>query len=259
MYKKELEHSIKAARIAGELIMSYYKKDFAIETKSDNSPVTEADEAADLAIREYLAPKFPTYSFLTEEGVDDLDRLKNSHVFIVDPIDGTRHFINRDGEFTVNIALSVNGEVKVGVIYVPVTEELYYAVKGGGAYRLTSDNIAHKIQVNDKTENLTISCSIHHQHVTEIAFIERNKDIISNTVSLGSTLKAIKIAEGEIEMFYRGSRGTKEWDVAASDIIVTEAGGLFINHDGTKIIYNKQDVNNYNGYLIVNRKENIRQ
>lgn len=259
MYKKELKHSIKAAQIAGELIMTYYNKGFAIETKSDNSPVTEADKAADLAIRDYLASKFPTYSFLTEEGVDDLNRLGNSHVWIVDPIDGTRHFINHDGQFTVNIALAVNSEVKVGVIYVPVTKELYYAIKGHGAYVALGDEPAQKIFVNDKTKNLTIASSVYHQHADEVAFIERNKDIISETIPLGSTLKAVKIAEGKIEMFYRGGPGTKEWDIAASDIIVTEAGGLFINHDGTSFLYNKKDVNNYNGYFIVNRKENIRQ
>lgn len=259
MYKKELEHSINAARIAGELIMSYYNKGFEIETKSDDSPVTEADKAADIAIRDYLAPKFPTYSFLTEEGVDDLDRLNNSHVWIVDPIDGTRHFINHDGQFTVNIALAVNGEVKVGVIYVPVSAELYYATKGGGAYLAKGDEVARKIRVSEKVSNLTIASSIYHQYPAEVDFIARNKDVISNIVPLGSTLKAVKIAEGEIEMFYRGGQGTKEWDIAASDVIVTEAGGLFINHDGTKITYNKKDVNNYNGYFIVNRKENIRQ
>lgn len=259
MFKEELQQSKHAARIAGQIIMSYYDQDFKIETKDDNSPVTIADKEADRAIRMHLAAIFPNYSFLTEEGADDLKRLENSHVWIVDPLDGTKDFINHDDEFTVNIALSVNGVIKVGVVFVPVTNTIYYATENGGAFRQKGEESPVRIYANKKTRNLTISHSRYHQREEETNFIKRNSDIIKNIVTFGSTLKALKIAEGEIEMFYRSGRGTKEWDIAASDLIITEAGGLFINHDETKFIYNKKDVNNYNGYLIVNRKENIRK
>ncbi|OQA78563.1 MAG: 3'(2'),5'-bisphosphate nucleotidase CysQ [Tenericutes bacterium ADurb.Bin239] len=257
-YKKELEAALAAGRIARDIILNVYDGDFDVEIKDDNSPVTIADQMADKAIREYLGPLFPTYAFLTEEGVDNLERLSADYVWIIDPVDGTKDFINRDGEFTVCIALTYKGEVVVGVIVAPVPNEFYYATKGGGAYQLFEDGTTKKLQVNDKTSNLTATHSRHHLKPTDVEYIEKHKDLISNVVIIGSTLKAIAIAKGDIELFYRSGPGTKEWDIAAADLIVTEAGGIFIRPDGKKFIYNKIDVHNRDGYLIVNRKENIR-
>ncbi|MFA7449858.1 MAG: 3'(2'),5'-bisphosphate nucleotidase CysQ [Bacilli bacterium] len=258
MYQKELEAAISASKIASKIIMDIYNQDFAIEVKDDNSPVTIADKTADRAIRSYLGPLFPTYAFLTEEGVDDLTRLKNDYVWIVDPLDGTKDFIHRDDEFTVCIALSYKGEIVVGVIAVPVTGNVYYARIGHGAYELLPNGQTNKLQVSDRVKNITVVASRYHRREREVLYLERNKDLFAKTVTLGSTLKAIAIARGDIELFYRGSAGTKEWDVAAADLIVTEAGGIFIKPDGSKIKYNKKDVRNSEGYIIVNKKENIR-
>ncbi|MDY0214956.1 MAG: 3'(2'),5'-bisphosphate nucleotidase CysQ [Bacilli bacterium] len=257
-YTKELEAAIKAGIIAKDIIMDIYNSSFEVEIKEDNSPVTIADKTADQAIRNYLAPLFPTYHFLTEEGVDNKERLNAEFVWIVDPLDGTKDFIHRDNEFTICIALSRHGKIVVGVIIAPVTGRVYYATENGGAYERLSDGTNIKLQVNNKTSNITIAASRYHKKASETDYIKRNSDLITNIVTLGSTLKAIAIASGEIEMFYRTGRGTKEWDVAAADIIVTEAGGLFLKPDLTKIIYNKEDVHNHDGYIIVNRKENIR-
>lgn len=257
-YILELEAAIKAGLIAKDIILDIYKSSFEVEIKDDNSPVTLADKKADLAVRAHLAPLFPTYHFLTEEGEDNEDRLSAEMVWIIDPLDGTKDFVNRDNEFTVCIALAKNGEVVVGVIVVPVTGEVYYATKGGGAYMITADGKTQKIQVNDKKENITIAVSRYHKRASETDYIKRNSDLIKNNVTLGSTLKAVAIAKGDIELFYRAGAGTKEWDVAAADIIVTEAGGLFLKPDGTTIKYNKKDVHNHAGYIIANRKENIR-
>lgn len=258
MYQKEIEAAITAALIAKEIIMRYYHSTFAVEIKDDASPVTIADQEADQAIRAYLAPLFPSYHFLTEEGVDNLDRLNADYVWIIDPLDGTKDFINRDDEFTTCIALSYKGEIVVGVIVAPVTGRVFFASKNGGSFERLPNGENRRLQVSNKTEKITISASRYHRRPIENEYIERNKDLFANVVTLGSTLKAIAVASGEIEMFYRGSAGTKEWDVAAADIIVTEAGGLFIEPDGSKIRYNKKDVNNHKGYIIVNRKENIR-
>ncbi|MFA5485876.1 MAG: 3'(2'),5'-bisphosphate nucleotidase CysQ [Bacilli bacterium] len=257
-YKKELEAAITAALIAKDIILDIYNTKFEVEIKDDNSPVTTADKNADLAIRAYLAPLFPTYNFLTEEGEDDESRLKAKMVWIIDPLDGTKDFVNRDNEFTVCIALAEEGEVVVGVIVAPVSGEVYYATKGGGAYQRLANGKDIKLQVNDKTSNITIAASRYHKRASETDYIKRNSDLIKNIVTLGSTLKAIAIAKGDIELFYRAGAGTKEWDVAAADIIVTEAGGLFIKPDGSRIKYNKKDVQNRDGYIIANRKENIR-
>lgn len=257
-YKHELEAAIKAGLIAKDIIMDVYRGTFQIEIKDDNSPVTIADQKADAAIRSYLAPLFPTYHFLTEEGVDNLERLNASYVWIVDPLDGTKDFVNRDDEFTVCIALSYLGEIVVGVIVAPVSGRVFFATKGEGSFELLHDGTTKRLHVSDKVKDITISTSRYHRRKSEDEYLERNKDLIKNVVTLGSTLKAIAVASGEIELFYRGSDGTKEWDVAAADLIVSEAGGLFIRPNGSKIIYNKKDVHNRDGYIIANLKENIR-
>lgn len=258
MYKRELEAALVASREASKVIMDVYRGNFAVEMKEDNSPVTIADQKADALIRAYLAPRFPTYHFLTEEGVDDEARLGADYVWIVDPLDGTKDFVNRDDEFTVCIALAYRGEIVVGVIAVPVTGALVYATKGGGSFEILRDGSHQQLHVSPKTKDITVSTSRYHRRQTENDFLERNKDLIGKTVTLGSTLKAIAIARGDIELFYRGSAGTKEWDTAAADLIVTEAGGIFTEPSGAKIIYNKKDVRNLNGYVIANVKENIR-
>lgn len=257
-YKKELEAAISAGLIAKDIIMEIYNSRFDVEIKDDNSPVTLADKKADIAIREYLAPLFPTYHFLTEEGVDSKERLSAEYVWIIDPLDGTKDFVNRDDEFTVCIALSHLGKVVVGVIVVPVSGQVFYATLNGGAFERLKDGSNTPLKVSNRTKDITVVTSRYHKRAQESEYIERNKDIIANVVTLGSTLKAIAIARGDIELFYRAGSGTKEWDVAAADIIVTEAGGLFLKPDGSKITYNKQDVHNYDGYVIVNRKENFR-
>lgn len=258
MYTKQIEAAIKAGLIAKDIIMDIYNTPFNVEVKEDDSPVTIADKRADKAIREYLSPLFPEYHFLTEEGVDNLDRLNADYVWIVDPLDGTKDFVNHDDEFTVCIALSYKGEIVVGVIVVPVTGRVYFASKNGGSFERLANGENRRLKVSDKTADITISASRYHRRQRENDYLERNSDLFTKVVTLGSTLKAIAVADGDIEIFYRGSEGTKEWDVAAADIIVTEAGGLFIEPDGSKIKYNKVDVANRKGYFIVNRKENIR-
>ena len=257
-YKLQLEAAITAGLIAKDIIMEIYNSPFDVEIKDDNSPVTLADKKADLAIRDYLAPLFPTYHFLTEEGVDSKERLSAEYVWIIDPLDGTKDFVNRDDEFTVCIALSYLGKVVVGVIIAPVTGRVYYASEKGGAFERLADGTNVPLKVSNRLTGITVATSRYHNRAEVTIYIERNKDIIANTVTLGSTLKAIAIARGDIELFYRAGSGTKEWDVAAADIIVSEAGGLFIKPNGEKIVYNKEDVHNHDGYVIVNKKENFR-
>ncbi len=258
MYEKELAAALEACRIANKIILDIYHQNFDVEIKDDDSPVTIADKTADAAIRTYLAPLFPDYHFLTEEGVDDLTRLSADYVWIVDPLDGTKDFINRDDEFSVCIALSYKGEIVVGVIGAPVSGDLYFATLKGGAFHLAPNGVTKQIHVSNKTSEITAVASRYHRRKSEDDYFDRNSDLISKVVTIGSTLKAIAVAKGEAELVFRGSPGTKEWDIAASDLIVSEAGGLFLKPNGEKIKYNKSDVRNLDGYIIVNKKENIR-
>lgn len=256
MWEKELEKAIEAGLLAKDKIMEIYNQGFDVEIKSDNSPVTIADKTADKIIKEFLANAFPTHAFLTEESEDDLNRLNNDYVWIVDPVDGTKDFVARDGGFTTNIALSYKHHLVVGVVIVPVTGEIYYASKDNGAFYLL-DGKSTRIHVNDKDEDLTVLCSVFHMNEKEEQLIKKHNDKIKHVEKFGSSLKPCRIAHGLAELTYRMSAGTKEWDTAASQIIVTEAGGVFVEPDGKEITYNREDVYNRKGYVVANKKENI--
>ena len=256
MWEKELQAAIDAGNKARVKIMEIYEKGFDVEIKEDNSPVTIADKTADKIIREHLHKVFPEHAFLTEESEDNEERLSNDYVWIVDPVDGTKDFVARDGGFTTNIALAYKHELVVGVVVVPVTGDIYFASKGNGAYHRVNGKDT-KIHVNDKLEDLTCLMSVFHTNETELRLIEKHSDKIKHVMKYGSSLKPCRIAEGLAEITYRMSAGTKEWDTGACQIIVEEAGGLFVEPDGGKITYNRKDVYNRKGYIVVNRKENI--
>lgn len=256
MFEYQLQKAIEIAHIVRPLIMEIYQSPFAVEIKSDNSPVTLADKLVDQQIRDYFTPLFPDYAFLTEESEDDLKRLNADYVWIVDPIDGTKDFVGKDGEFTVNIALSYKGEIVVGLILAPVTNVLYYATKNQGAFKV-EDGVAKPIHVNDKTEQLTVVVSRYHLKKQEQELIYKHRDKIVKQVTVGASLKACLIAEGKAELSYRFSQGTKEWDIAPAQLIVEEAGGIFVKPDLSRYTYNRIDVYNREGYIIANCKENI--
>lgn len=257
MYGKELNASLQIAKEAMDNIMNYYNHGFHTEMKDDNSPVTEADKTTDLLIKSYLSKLFPTYSFLTEESEDNKERLNNDYVFIIDPLDGTKDFVHKDGEFTCNIGLCYKHEIVMGVVAVPAKNEIYYATKGDGAYKITNDGKTIRLNVSDKTSDLTCLTSVFHSAQVEIETIQKHNDKIAHVIKKGSSLKACEIAEGKAEISYRLTQGTKEWDTAAFTIIVEEAGGYVLKLNGEKIRYNREDVYNREGYVIVNKKENI--
>ena len=258
MFEEELHAMIQIAYQASENIMNFYNGGFHTEMKEDNSPVTEADKTTDVMIREYLHRLFPDYAFLTEESNDDLRRLENDYVFIVDPVDGTKDFIAKDGEFTCNIALAYKHEVVAGVVAAPAKGEYYYASKGNGAFKCKVGEQPQQIHVSDKTKNLTALISVFHFHECEAKMIEKHSNKIIRILKKGSSLKACAIAEGIAEISYRLTNGTKEWDTAAFQIIVEEAGGYVLNLKTKEPIkYNREDVYNRDGYIIVNNLKNI--
>ena len=256
MWEEQLQAAIEAGVKAIEGILQIYNSDFDVEIKEDESPVTLADKNADKVIREHLHAKFPTYAFLTEESEDDPSRLNNDFVWIVDPVDGTKDFVARDGGFTTNIALAYKHEAVVGVVVVPLTGEIYYAAKGMGAF-YQKDGVVTRIHVNDKLDNLTCYRSVFHSKQNEEDMIKKHSDKIKVIEKWGSALKPCRIAQGLGEITYRLSDGTKEWDTAASQVIVEQAGGIFLDTKGNRIMYNREDVYNRIGYVICNRIENF--
>jgi adenylylsulfate kinase len=208
-FERILQVSIDAAVKAGQAIMEIYKKDFEIEYKADQSPLTEADKASNEIIFNALTEDFPSYSVLTEEMADNKSRLDNNLCFIVDPLDGTKEFIKKNGEFTVNIALSYKGKSITGVIYVPAQNKLYYAALDRCAYCCDVDesnaNVAlydpaHCIHVSERTENLIVMESRSHGDTRLAELIEAHKEKIANTINSGSSLKGCLIAEGKADI-----------------------------------------------------------
>mgnify|MGYP000998538876 CR=1 FL=1 len=256
MYETQLKDMIEAAKIAQKVILKVYAEHFKVKIKDDNSPVTLADITADKKIKKYLQKRYPNYGFLTEESKDDESRLNKDYVFIIDPLDGTSDFVAKNNEFTTNIALCYKHEIVVGVVLIPVSNVCYYAIQGQGSYKIENGK-TKRIHVSDKTDKLTCLVSRSHMSDADKVMIEKHKDKITKVEPYGSSLKACKIAEGLAEISYRNSAGTKEWDTAAFDIIVKEAGGLVVKPDGENIKYNRVNVKNLEGYIIVNKKENI--
>jgi len=258
MWEKELEEMKMAALKAEEKILEIYETPFDVETKEDNTPVTEADLAADRIIREYLHACFPNYALLTEESADTKERLTKDYVFIVDPVDGTHEFVKKSGGFSTNIALAYKGEVVAAVINIPAKHKLYSATVGGGTYLEEKGKEKKKCHVSSKIgKDLILLVSVNFYSDREKAFTEKHKELWKEVRPLGASSKFCEIAEGNAELAVRYSSGTKEWDTAAGDLIITEAGGVFVDPKGNRFKYNKEDVYNHDGYIVSNSKENV--
>lgn len=271
MEQKYVMAAIDAALKAGEKILSIYNdptSDFEIERKADNSPLTIADRKAHEVIVSILDDTpFPV---LSEEGkqLDYSVRREWKTLWIVDPLDGTKEFIKRNGEFTVNIALVRNSIPVIGVIYVPVSKELYFAVEGIGAYKCTDiislggDEITLE-QLMRKSEKLPLKKICDHfivvasrSHLTSETgvYIEelKKKHGIIELISSGSSIKICLVAEGKADVYPRFAP-TMEWDTAAGHAIARAAGmELYQAGKEEPLRYNKEDL--LNPWFIVEKK-----
>ncbi len=257
MDKNLLELCKTLALKAGDKIMEIYNTDFEVYNKEDESPLTMADKEANEIIVSKLKEEYPDYAILSEESKDDESRINNDYCFIVDPLDGTKEFVKKNGEFTVNIALAHKGKPVLGVVYAPVLKELYYAFEGNGAYLEKLDkNTVEKISVTNKVADLLMVASKSHSSEKEANLIESNKDKIKECVSKGSSLKGCMVATGEADVYYRFGL-TCEWDTAAMHAVVVEAGGIFRQMDNSEMTYNRKNTLNEKGFYIVNKAENI--
>lgn len=258
MWMEELEAAKTVAVKAGKAIMEIYNAadPIQVEYKGDHSPLTAADKAANKIIVEALTSSFPQYAVLSEEEKDNRERLDNAYCFVVDPLDGTKEFLKRNGQFTVNIALAYEHESVMGVIYVPVTGDLYYAAKGYGAYKKAPDGEIERLSVSDNIElaSLRVAASNSHECAQMNELIEKYQ--FKNLVKMGSSLKGCLIAENKADIYYRFNP-TMEWDTAAMQCIVEEAGAVFRQMDGSVMTYNREDSLNSKGFYVINRKENL--
>ena len=246
----ELQTAIKAVRAAGEAILKVYKRDFEVDLKDDNSPLTEADMNAHHIIVDILQEAFPKHPILSEESVDDFIPEKHPWCFIVDPLDGTKEFIKKNDEFTVNIALTYEKIVVMGVVYAPVFDELYYAVKGHGAF-IEENGMTRPIKVSNRTDKLQVLQSRSHQSKKCMEYVESNKDKINNVTRMGSSLKGCRIAKGDYDVYYNCGR-TMIWDTGAMEVVIEEAGGILNQLDDEPIFYDLKKLVNDKGFYILN-------
>lgn len=257
MLEKELETAIDLARKAGDVILGFYESGCEVEEKifEDNfsEPVTIADRSASRLIVENLSEMFPRDGVLSEEEFDDKSRLDKERVWIIDPLDGTSGFINKTGDFAVQIGLAENGAATLGVVFMPLQNILYYAVKDSGAFVVENDNPPEKLLVSDKLDftEMLLASSRNHRSPRMSQIIEKlglNSEIQRGSVGL----KVGLITQQKADLYIHLSPRTKHWDTCAPEIILTEAGGEMTDLFGEKIIYNTSDVNNHNGVLATN-------
>lgn len=257
-WERELRTAKETAVKAGKAILEIYQNmgEIEIEYKTDHSPLTQADKIANEIIVKMLKKEFPQYAVLSEEEKNHMDRLNNKYCFIVDPLDGTKEFLKRNGQFTVNIALAYRHKAVMGVIYVPTTEELYFAAEGFGAFRESADGEQKRLNVSDNQEISSLKLVISNSHGCEQMNALIKKYRIKQFVKIGSSLKGCMVASGQADGYYRFNL-TMEWDTAAMQCIAEEAGAVFRQMDGTKMYYNREDSRNSKGFYIINRKENL--
>lgn len=229
---------IDIAQQAAHAIVEIYNQGFTVHHKADNSPVTEADLAADRIITDCLARMTPNWPVLSEEGnvVDYEKRAQWQRYWLVDPLDGTREFVNRNDEFTVNIALIDNGVPQLGVIVAPVSGVCYYGCRGYGAFKQAPDRAPEPIRVRRwNGKRLTVAGSRSHRSPRFRQFLGHFKDY--SVISLGSSLKSCYVAEGRADIYVRLGP-TAEWDTAAAQCIVEEAGGRMTDTTMRSLRYN---------------------
>ncbi len=266
-FEAMMQQAIKGAYEAGLEILEVYGTEFSVDVKEDKSPLTEADRRAHNKIMEFLdGTGIPV---LSEEGKHlSYDERKGWKQFwLVDPLDGTKEFVKRNGEFTVNIALIEDGVPVSGVIYVPVKDEMYIGIKGLGAFKIDNYSKVHAshTDLNDllskgnklpiKTDRKTFSMVGSRSHMSDetLEYFEKMKQVhgVVEMVSMGSSLKLCLVAEGAADVYPRFAP-TMEWDTGAGDAIARNAGCVVTEKDEvTPLVYNKENL--LNPWFIIKR------
>lgn len=236
------------ARAAGAEILEVYHSDFDFETKGDGSPLTLADQRAHQLIEKRLQALTPEIPVLSEESIDEVgdQRLQWPRYWLVDPLDGTREFIKKNGEFTVNIALIEQQRPTLGVVYAPVLDVLYYAASGTGAWKQTGTEAAQTIHTRAlDRQQISVVASRSHMSEAVASFVAALESAGSQVelISMGSSLKLCLVAEGSADVYPRLGL-TSEWDTAAAQCVVESAGGQVLDCELQALRYSKADILN---------------
>lgn len=250
--RKELELAVRLAREAGTIVNTFYVGSSEVEYKSPDEPVTEADRSANQHIVSRIRAAFPDDGLLSEESKDDLARLQKERVWIIDPLDGTKEFIARNGEFSIMIGLAVRGRSVLGVIHQPSSGLVYTGIVDQGAY-LHEAGEEIPLRVSERTnprEMVLVSSRSHRKQIVDR--IRVSLRITSESVTGSVGLKVGQIARQLADVYVHPSPGTKEWDLCAPEAVLRAAGGEMTDCWGNDLRYNKRDVRAHNGLVASN-------
>lgn len=256
-YDREIKVATELARAAGAVLLRHYYSPFLVEQKvnalAELEEVTAADREANELIVNRLRQEFPDDGILAEESTDNDDRLNKDRVWLIDPMDGTKNFIQRDGDFAVQIGLAVGGETVAGVVFQPTRDLLYRAARGGGAWMEDAHQDVSRMNVSSRTqpEDMVLASSRSHRSprmervVSAFGFKEETR-----RGSVG--VKMGLIAEQKADLYLHLSPSTKQWDTSAPEIILSEAGGMVTDLFGQPLRYNGVRIDNQNGVVATN-------
>lgn len=234
---------------AGDAVMEVYKTDFAVQTKEDESPLTEADLAANRIIKAGLAKLTPSIPILSEESLVEWEERKNwEYLWCVDPVDGTKEFVNRTDEFTINIALVENNKPILGVVHAPALGVTYFASRAQGAFKIKDGGEPQLIKANPIPVDgpIKVVGSRSHQSPAMVDYMNKLQETRNQIdfVKSGSALKFCLVADGTADMYPRLAP-TSEWDTAAGHIVINESGKRVVQYGkDEELVYNKEDLLN---------------
>jgi 3'(2'), 5'-bisphosphate nucleotidase len=234
---------IRPVEEAGRVIMNIYSGPSTINFKTDGSPVTEADRAAESILLPAIAAAAPAVSIVSEENPESHEFVAGCQFFLVDPLDGTKEFIRAggDGAFTVNIGLVTKGVPVMGIVFAPALNRLFFGSASGGAFEISSGNCRPIAVRKPEPRGIVAVASASHRDLATNQWLEDRG--IKQTVSIGSSLKFCLIAAGEADVYPRYGP-TMEWDTAAGDAILRAAGGNVVVEDGSPLRYGKSNYRN---------------
>ncbi len=250
--EKEVEVARQIAREAGRILLDYYRDGAEVKWKGHDDPVTAADHAANEFLVRELARRFPDDAILSEELPDNQERFQKARVWMVDPMDGTKQFIERIGEFAVMIGLAVAGKAELGVVYHPSLDRMYYAAPGMGAFleeKLTTKRLQVS-QVSDPSQMIAAMSRSHHNPKVDRVLDRLG---IKQKISSGSVgLKIGLIAENRAQVYtHLGSR-TNLWDTCGPEAILRHAGGIVTDIHGEALRYDRSEIRNQRGVVASN-------
>ena len=249
------------SRLAGDAILNIYNQSDTIDIdyKVDNSPLTLADKNSHSVIEKELSNLTPNVPILSEEGTQtNFEVRKNWNIFwLIDPLDGTKEFIKRNGEFTVNIALIENGVPTIGVVYAPKLDILWYGSDITGSIKIEKNNIKKNIHVKRKNKNDLLNIVVSRSHLNPLIkkFVEQFKNI--KLIAIGSSIKICYVADGTADLYPRLGP-TMEWDTAAAHAVIKFAGGDLLDFDSNQsLMYNKENLLNPKFLAIEKNNESL--